>query len=182
MPASPPNRTSCRSKACICRSSPAAISITHCNITGPREIPDETIESDGEAGLRRRDLPMERRGHANGCARMSMTGLCTTIKCTDANARNLIKAGARIMLANDGVVIASEMMFDPMIKKSWMGAPEEITFGLPRHRPFRLVRGDGGKGHGADGDAPRRDPQHRDRLQEGRGSRHAGSRARWPTW
>jgi imidazolonepropionase-like amidohydrolase len=103
--------------------------ITHCNITGPREIPDETIELMVKQDCGAVIFPWSDAG-LQWLRDHFDDGSWTTVKATDANARNLIKAGARIMLANDAGLLPRELMLEPSMKKSWMGAPDEINFGL----------------------------------------------------
>jgi imidazolonepropionase-like amidohydrolase len=102
--------------------------VTHCNITGPREIPDETIElmvrQDCGAVL----FPWTEKG-MQWLRENTDDGTWTTVKATDANARNLVKAGARILLANDGGVLGREILNDPAAAKSWVGAPEDVSLG-----------------------------------------------------
>ena len=102
--------------------------VTHCNITGPREIPEDTLDYMVTQGCGAVLFPWS--DAALKWMRENVDdGTWTTVKATDANARNLVRAGARILLANDGAVLASEMTADPAFKKSWMGAPEEIALG-----------------------------------------------------
>jgi hypothetical protein len=102
--------------------------VTHCNITGPVEIPDETIElmvrQDCGAVL----FPWTEKG-MQWLRENTDDGTWTTVKATDTNARNFVKAGARILLANDGGVISRELLSDPAASKSWVGAPEDVSLG-----------------------------------------------------
>ncbi|BBE34208.1 amidohydrolase family protein [Sphingosinicella microcystinivorans] len=103
--------------------------ITHCNITGPTEIPDETIELMVKQDCGAVIFPWSEKGLQWMRDNMD-DGTWTTVKSTDNNARNLIKAGARIMLANDGAILPKDLLAEPAISKGWVGAPEEMNFGL----------------------------------------------------
>ncbi|MFL1375792.1 amidohydrolase family protein [Nocardiopsis protaetiae] len=102
--------------------------VQHCNMTGPTEIPRETLEL-----IARRDcgavvFPLT----DNGLAVLKETisdHEWTMWKSSDANARNLIDSGATILLANDGGIFAPEVMQEPMIKGTWNGLPEEEALG-----------------------------------------------------
>jgi imidazolonepropionase-like amidohydrolase len=102
--------------------------ITHCNITGPREIPDETIELMVKQDCGAVIFPWSEAGLQ--WLRDQFQGSYSSVQKTDANARKLIKAGARIMLANDAGIVSPELFLEPMMKTSWMGAPEGLNFGL----------------------------------------------------
>lgn len=103
--------------------------VTHCNITGPTEIPDETIELMIKQDCGAVIFPWSEAGLKWMRDNMD-DGTWTTIKSTDNNTRNLIKAGARIMLANDGAILPRDLLLEPGISKGWVGAPEEMNFGL----------------------------------------------------
>lgn len=102
--------------------------ITHCNITGPRAIPDETIDLMLEKRVGAVIFPWSDKGMAwlrDNCDDV----FWTMIKTADTNARNLIKAGAHIMLANDGGVLGRDARTDPMFARSWLAAPEDVGLG-----------------------------------------------------
>lgn len=102
--------------------------ITHCNITGPVEIPGDTIELMVERDCGAVIFPWTDRG-MQWMRENTDDGFWTTVKATDANARNLVKAGARILLANDGAVLGRDAASDPIFARSWIGAPEDAGLG-----------------------------------------------------
>jgi imidazolonepropionase-like amidohydrolase len=98
--------------------------ITHCNITGPVPIPDSTLELFNERGVGAVIFPWTEKGlewirESVPPELYVMWGAC------DENARNLIRSGASLMVANDGMLMAPETVEDPFFKKSWAGAPED---------------------------------------------------------
>ncbi|MEV8318500.1 amidohydrolase family protein [Streptomyces sp. NPDC059900] len=102
--------------------------VQHCNMTGPVEIPSETLEllSQGRCGAV--IFPLTDSGMA--ALKESVSDLEWTMwKASDANARNLISVGATILLANDGGIFAPEVMQEPMIKGTWNGLPEDEALG-----------------------------------------------------
>lgn len=44
---------------------------------------------------------------------------------SDANARNFVRAGARILLGNDGFIFGPDALSDPAWARGWVGLPEE---------------------------------------------------------
>jgi imidazolonepropionase-like amidohydrolase len=102
--------------------------VTHCNITGPREIPEETIELMVKQDCGAVLFPWTEKG-MQWLREHTDDGFWTTVKATDANARNLVKAGARILLANDGGVLGPDLLNDPAASKSWMDAPDDVALG-----------------------------------------------------
>lgn len=102
--------------------------ITHCNITGPRAIPAETIDLMLARDTGAVIFPWTEKG---------MTWLrdhCddvfwTMTKTANENARNLVKAGAKILLANDGGIFGRDALTDPMFATSWLSAPEDVGLG-----------------------------------------------------
>jgi imidazolonepropionase-like amidohydrolase len=102
--------------------------VTHCNVTGPTHIPDETLElmakrKTGAVIFPQTDKQM-------GWIKENVSDIEWTLwKSTDINARNLIKSSAPLMLANDGIIWPPEVKADPWLKKSWVSAPEEQNMG-----------------------------------------------------
>lgn len=102
--------------------------ITHCNITGPVEIPAETIEQMVNNDCGAVIFPWTDKG-LQWLRDNNDDRAWTTVMATDTNARNLVKAGARILLANDGAVVSQDMLTDPAAATSWMGAPQDVALG-----------------------------------------------------
>ncbi|PSM38968.1 hypothetical protein C6Y14_33620 [Streptomyces dioscori] len=102
--------------------------VQHCNMTGPTEIPRETLDllAQGECGAV--VFPLTDHGLAHLKESIS-DHEWTMWKASDANARNLIESGAMILLANDGGIFAPEVMQEPLIKGTWNGLPEEEALG-----------------------------------------------------
>lgn len=102
--------------------------ITHCNMTGPTAIPDETLDLFAESGCGAVVFPVTDAGL--DWLKQSVTDFEWTMwGAADANARNLIKSGAKILLANDGGILAAEVLANPMIAASWSGMPAEEALG-----------------------------------------------------
>ncbi|MDH6554554.1 amidohydrolase family protein [Streptomyces sp. SAI-041] len=102
--------------------------VQHCNMTGPVEIPRETLEllAQGDCGA----VVFPLTDHGLSHLKESISDHEWTMwKASDANARNLIDAGAMILLANDGGIFAPEVMQEPLIKGTWNGLPEEEALG-----------------------------------------------------
>jgi len=102
--------------------------VTHCNITGPVTIPQETLDlmakrQTGAVIFPQTDKHM-------GWIKENVTDIEWMLwKSTDANARNFIRSGAPMLLANDGIIWPPEVRFDPWLSKSWVSAPEGENLG-----------------------------------------------------
>ncbi|MFE2337393.1 amidohydrolase family protein [Streptomyces coelicoflavus] len=102
--------------------------VQHCNMTGPVEIPSETLELLAQGNRGAVIFPLTDSGMA--ALKESVSDLEWTMwQASDTNARNLISSGATILLANDGGIFAAEVMQEPMIKGTWNGLPEEEALG-----------------------------------------------------
>ncbi|WP_236795489.1 amidohydrolase family protein [Amycolatopsis sp. GM8] len=102
--------------------------VQHCNMTGPTEIPRETLELFARGNCGAVVFPLTDNGLK--VLKESISDFEWTMwKASDANARNLINSGATILLANDGGILAPEVMNEPMLKGSWMGLPEDEGLG-----------------------------------------------------
>ncbi|MEU6765771.1 amidohydrolase family protein [Streptomyces sp. NPDC046853] len=102
--------------------------VQHCNMTGPVEIPDETLELLSQRTCGAVVFPLTDGGMT--ALRESISDHEWTMwKASDANSRNLISSGAMILLANDGGIFAPEVMQEPMIKGTWNGLPEDEALG-----------------------------------------------------
>ncbi|WP_290057672.1 amidohydrolase family protein [Amycolatopsis solani] len=102
--------------------------VQHCNMTGPTEIPRETLELFAEKNCGAVIFPLTENGIK--VLRESISDFEWTLwKASDTNARNLIGSGASILLANDGGIFAPEVMNEPMIKGTWNGLPEDEALG-----------------------------------------------------
>ncbi len=92
--------------------------ITHCNLTGPTAIPETTLAQFVERDTGAVIFPMTDRGLA-WQAKNSSDMVRTVWAVADINTRNLMRCGARLLLANDGAVVAAETMADPSWQKMW---------------------------------------------------------------
>ena len=102
--------------------------VQHCNMTGPVEIPRETLELFTQKDCGAVVFPLT----GNGMAVLRETisdHEWTMWKASDTNSRHLIESGATILLANDGGIFAPEVMQEPLIKGTWNGLPEEEALG-----------------------------------------------------
>lgn len=113
--------------------------VTHCNMTGPTPIPDDTLELFAESGCGAVVFPVTDKGLAWLKAGISDYEW-TMWAAADANARNLITSGATILLANDGLIMPPEIMADPMIAHSWNGMPAEEALGRLATGHFAWLR------------------------------------------
>lgn len=98
--------------------------IQHANITGPIQISEETLELLAKCRAGAVVFPLTQR--ALDWLRQNASDRSWTMwHASDVNARNLIRSGARLLLANDGAILAPEALADPMYAKSWAGLPED---------------------------------------------------------
>lgn len=98
--------------------------VTHCNITGSTRIPTETLDAMVTRGTGAVVFPFTERRFQLIMRTVSETER-TIWRASDTNVRNMIKAGARLMLANDGSVVTSEWAEDPQFGNSWITVPDE---------------------------------------------------------
>lgn len=102
--------------------------VTHCNITGPVPIAQETLDlmakrHTGAVIFPQTDKQMQ-------WIKENVSDIEWMLwKSTDINARNLIGSGAPLLLANDGVIWPPEVKVDPWLSKSWVSASDENNLG-----------------------------------------------------
>jgi imidazolonepropionase-like amidohydrolase len=102
--------------------------VQHCNMTGPTEIPRETLDLFAGNNCGAVIFPLTENGIK--VLKESISDFEWTLwGASDTNARNLIGSGASILLANDGGIFAPEVMNEPMIKGTWNGLPEDEALG-----------------------------------------------------
>jgi imidazolonepropionase-like amidohydrolase len=113
--------------------------ITHCNITGPVPIPDETLELFAERQSGAVLFPWTDKGL--DWLRQHVTDAEWPLwQSTDINARNLAKSGAPLLLANDGSVYSSATRADPPTNSWWGGPPEDESLGSLETGHFYWLR------------------------------------------
>jgi imidazolonepropionase-like amidohydrolase len=97
--------------------------IQHCNTTGPFPISESTIELMVERKTGAVVFPFTKRRFDWIMKNCEIDRVY--FKASDINCRNLIKAGARLMLANDGSVWGPELSTDPRRSKFWIAPGED---------------------------------------------------------
>lgn len=98
--------------------------IQHANMTGPVPIPETTLELMARRKIGAVVFPWTRRGLDWILGNVSDAER-TAWAASDMNARNLIRSGASLLLANDGSIFAPEAMTDSGLSKSWVATPAE---------------------------------------------------------
>jgi imidazolonepropionase-like amidohydrolase len=99
--------------------------IQHANITGPVPIPETTLKLLADRGVATVVFPWTQRGFEWLMRNVKRDLERAMWKASDINARNLIRSGGMLLMANDGAIFAPEMAADPEIGTSWGGAPIE---------------------------------------------------------
>lgn len=99
--------------------------ITHCNITGPTPIPEETLELFATKNIGAVVFPSTQRRLEWFFSNVSHDGLGaelmhTMCRAADTNVRNLIRMGAPLLMGTDGLVFPPEYASDPHLGK-WLG-------------------------------------------------------------
>lgn len=113
--------------------------VQHCNVTGPTEIPRSTLDLFTERGCGAVVFPLTDNGLS--MLKESISDFEWTMwKASDVNCRNLVDAGAKILMANDGGILAPEIMLEPMIKGTWNGLPEGEALGRLATGHFTWLR------------------------------------------
>ena len=103
--------------------------VQHCNLTGPTLIPEPTLEQ----LVRRRTgavvFPLTQRG-LDWFGKKMPDQARTMWKVSDANAHNLIRAGASLLLANDGAIFSPESLSEPSFGEFWAEISSDDGGGL----------------------------------------------------
>lgn len=113
--------------------------VTHCNMTGPVPIPAETLDLFARTQAGAVIFPVTEAGLAYVKGAVS-DHEWTMWAAADIKARNLIGAGAPILLGNDGGVFAKEMLREPWLKATWNGMPEQEALGRLATGHFAWLR------------------------------------------
>lgn len=103
--------------------------IQHANHTGPVKIPNSTLDLMARRGVGVTVFPMKQ-ARLDWLMKGESYRAPVMWKAADDNARNLIKSGARLLLANDGSVLAPETLADPHFANNWGGPWEDNLFNL----------------------------------------------------
>jgi hypothetical protein len=90
--------------------------IQHANLTGPIPIPETTLELMAARNVGAVVFPFKERRLATILENAS-DARHTMWQASDINARNLIRSGAPLLLANDGALFAPEVVTDPAMSK-----------------------------------------------------------------
>lgn len=101
--------------------------IQHSNITGPVAIPETTLELMARRKTGAAVFPFTQR-RFEWILKDASDLQRTMWRASDTNARNFIRCGASLLLANDGSIFAPEMATDPLLSKSWI-VPGEDSLG-----------------------------------------------------
>lgn len=97
--------------------------IQHCNITGPFAIPKTTLELMVERKTGAVVFPFTQRRFdwLMGNCEIDRAYFATS----DTNCRNLLQAGAMLLLANDGTLWGPDVASDPLLSKYWIAPGED---------------------------------------------------------
>jgi len=98
--------------------------VTHCNITGPTPIPQSTLDLMERHGTGAVIFPFTQKRFAWILENVSETERVLW-QSSDVNARNLIGAGVRLLLANDGTMCSPDWLTDPQWGNTWITGPGE---------------------------------------------------------
>lgn len=106
--------------------------IQHANITGPTPIPEKTLESmiARKVGAvvfpqTERRLEQLKKSEAHAPYRGPVEW-----QVSDQNVHTLIGSGVSILFANDGAIVATDALNDPIIASGWADQPEGNLFDL----------------------------------------------------
>ncbi len=110
--------------------------IQHANITGPVAIPESTLRLLAERKTGTVIFPWTKRGFDWVMANDSETAR-TMWAASDVNARNLIRSGARLLMANDGMILGPEA---ESVGKTWSAMPGEDSLIDLRYGHFAWFR------------------------------------------
>jgi len=97
--------------------------IQHCNITGPFPIPEETLALIARHKTGAVLFPFTQRRFDWIMKNCEIDR--AYFAASDTNCRNLLAAGAQLMLANDGAVWGPELATDPRRSKYWLAPGED---------------------------------------------------------
>lgn len=104
--------------------------IQHCNITGPAAIPDTTLELIVERKTACTVFPFTKQRYDWAVEKgdVLIARLFPGVA-VDTNVRNLIQSGAALLLANDGMVLPSDLAADPFWASAAGGADNTFELG-----------------------------------------------------
>jgi imidazolonepropionase-like amidohydrolase len=103
--------------------------IQHANLTGPTPIPEETLELCAKRQTGAVIFPLTARG-LEWFGRKASEQARTMWAASDVNARNLIRSGARLLLANDGAVFSPETLTEASFAEFWAELSGDAGGGL----------------------------------------------------
>jgi amidohydrolase family protein len=97
--------------------------VQHCNITGPFPIPEATLDTMVRRKTGAVIFPFTQRRFDWIMKHCEIDR--AYFAASDLNCRNLLKAGAMLLLANDGAVWGPELASDPRRSKYWLAPGED---------------------------------------------------------
>lgn len=103
--------------------------VTHCNMTGPVPIPQETLDLFVEKKTGAVVFPWTEKGLDWIKKNLPDIGY-TMWAASDTNARNLIQCGATLLMATDGMILAPDVLADPFYSRVMPPEEEENLFNL----------------------------------------------------
>ena len=98
--------------------------IQHANFTGPVPIPETTLALMAKRKTGAVVFPWTKRAF-DWVMEKSPDMMRTALHASDINARNFIKSGAMLLMANDGYLVSPDSAADPSYSKTWAGTPED---------------------------------------------------------
>jgi imidazolonepropionase-like amidohydrolase len=97
--------------------------IQHCNITGPFPIPEDTLELMTKRRTGAVVFPFTDRRFKWVMENCPIDRVY--FEKSDQNCRNLLEAGAMLLLANDGAIWGPDLATDPLASKRWISPGED---------------------------------------------------------
>lgn len=98
--------------------------LQHINVTGPVPFPEEMLELIAKRKVGAVVFPWTQKA-LDWLEKNDSAMSRNLFQASDVNVRNLIRAGATLLLATDGMILGPEVKTDPAFAKGWLGLPEE---------------------------------------------------------
>lgn len=100
--------------------------LQHVNVTGPVSMSEPLLELLAKRKTGCVVFPWTRKA-MDWIEANDSDGVRNLWQAMDVNARNLIRAGATILLATDSMLLGPEVTSDPLMKKGWAAMPEDMN-------------------------------------------------------